>query len=292
MELALVSQGKSSYIFKSCTLILLAVILSVIAGNSVANSLVNSMAQIDKAQVQPQSLLVVDTLRQREIPIELYLPEKSFACHVEQQCPVMIIGSGYGLLHTDYQFISQLFQQNGYLVVAIQHELATDPALSRTPPFIQTRAENWQRGANTVDFILQQSRQYLPEFDFEHVTLVGHSNGGDISVWLATQGISLISESESNLKPVSSTDYADYISRIITLDHRRVPLLRNAKITQLSIRASDYPADEGVLPLPSEQVTTISVVTIKDAKHNDMNDYGPQWLKDEIVNIISEHMQF
>ncbi|WP_394496270.1 alpha/beta hydrolase [Shewanella sp. ENK2] len=296
MELALVSQGKSSYIFKYCTLILLAVILSVIAGNSVANSLVNSMAQIDKAQVQSQSLIVVDTLRQREIPIELYLPEKSFACHVEQQCPVMIIGSGYGLLHTDYQFISQLFQQNGYLVVAIQHELATDPALSRTPPFIQTRAENWQRGANTVDFILQQSRQYLPEFDFEHVTLVGHSNGGDISVWLATQGISLSSESdsesESNLKPVSSTGYADYIARIITLDHRRVPLPRNANITQLSIRASDYPADEGVLPLPSEQVTTISVVTIKDAKHNDMNDYGPQWLKDEIVNIISEHMQF
>lgn len=77
MELALVSQGKSSYIFKYCTLILLAVILSVIAGNSVANSLVNSMAQIDKAQVQSQSLIVVDTLRQREIPIELYLPEKA-----------------------------------------------------------------------------------------------------------------------------------------------------------------------------------------------------------------------
>jgi len=55
----------------------------------------------------------------------------------------------------------------------------------------------------------------------------------------------------------------------------------------LSIRASDFPADKGVLPTVSEQQKFGScVVTIPKARHNDMEDDGPEWLKTKINALI------
>ncbi len=281
-------------------------------------------------QLHSDSIVVEDHSRQRLIPVELYYPAAEYNCKDNRQCPVMILSSGYGLLHTEYQFISQHFQQQGYLVIAVRHELPSDPPLSRVQPFAQTRAENWQRGADTLNFIQYYfSEQYVNQlhtpdvypysssnFDFEHITLIGHSNGGDISVLLATNGATTlyVNDLDTNALEIKNPDekavavtngksessdasqfeesQVDYISRIITLDHRRVPLPRDKAIDVLSIRASDYPADEGVLPTEAEDATNIAVVKIEDSRHNDMNDYGPMWLKDRILSIIDEHMQF
>lgn len=59
------------------------------------------------------------------------------------------------------------------------------------------------RGAATLDFLQQALHARFERFD--HLLLVGHSNGGDISAWLGNE---------------SKT----YILGIITLDHRCVPL--------------------------------------------------------------------
>ena len=256
-------------------------------------------SSISASKFNSDSLIVEDKSRERSIPVELYYPLAEFNCSEASLCPVMILSSGYGLLHTEYQFISQHFQQRGYLVIAVRHELPSDPPLSRIQPFAETRHENWQRGADTLNFIqhyfseqyvisqyLNQkqstadSSPYIAEhFDFKHITLVGHSNGGDISALLANIGASNIDNK------------VDYISRIITLDHRRVPLPRDPAIKVLSIRASDYPADTGVLPSEGEDASNISVIMIDGSRHNDMNDYGPKWLKDKILSLIDDHMQ-
>ncbi|MCL1068536.1 alpha/beta hydrolase [Shewanella olleyana] len=263
------------------------------------------------SKLYSDSLIVEDISRERLIPVELYYPVTEFNCSEASKCPVMILSSGYGLLHTEYQFISQHFQQQGYLVIAVRHELPSYPPLSRVQPFAETRHENWQRGADTLNFIQHyfsqqyvtpqfvsrqfvnqqyvnqkqsstDSTRYIAEnFDFKHITLVGHSNGGDISSLLANSGASNIENNK-----------VDYISCIITLDHRRVPLPRDPAIKVLSIRASDYPADEGILPSEGENASNISVIMIDGSRHNDMNDYGPTWLKDKILNLIDEHMQF
>lgn len=217
--------------------------------------------------------VITDTSRERHIPIEISHPIQAEVCKAELPCPVAFISAGYGVSHSNYQFIASLFKQKNYMVVAIGHELPNDPPLSVSGNLYETRSENWSRGAVTLDFISNNLKARFKNYDFDNLTLVGHSNGGDISAWLANEG-------------------KDYIQDIITLDHRRVPLPRRGDVKVLSIRASDFPADKGVLPSVSEQQKFGScVVTIPKARHNDMEDEGPEWLKTKINALIEGFLE-
>ncbi|MEP1446034.1 MAG: alpha/beta hydrolase [Paraglaciecola sp.] len=215
---------------------------------------------------------IYDAARDRIIPVEITFPDNIQLCSTKLKCPVAFLSAGYGVSHTKYTFLSKQFNQLGYLVIAIGHELPSDPALSVSGNLFETRSENWNRGAKTLDFLKSSLTKRFNEYDFEKLTLIGHSNGGDISAWLGNQTKS-------------------YIQKIITLDHRRVPLPRNSDFQILSIRASDYPADKGVLPTETEQEKYGScVVNIPKAKHNDITDFGPAWLKDRINVLINSHL--
>lgn len=217
--------------------------------------------------------VIFDQSRDRYIPIEISYPVETGACKAELPCKVAFVSAGYGVSHSNYQFIGNLFEQRGYMVVAIGHELPNDPPLSVSGNLYETRSENWSRGAVTLDFIRNNLKPRFKNYDFDNLTLVGHSNGGDISAWLANEG-------------------KDYIQDIITLDHRRVPLPRRDDVKVLSIRASDFPADKGVLPSTTEQKKFAScVVTIPKARHNDMEDEGPEWLKTKINTLIAGFLE-
>ena len=92
---------------------------------------------------------------------------------------------------------------------------------------------------------------------------MGHTNGGDISLWLGNEGKA-------------------YISGIITLDHRRVPLPRDSALKVLSIRASDFPADKGVLPTAPEQSEHGSCVVKVDGSRGDDIQTSASRLKADI----------
>ncbi|KNC67643.1 alpha/beta hydrolase [Pseudoalteromonas ardens] len=222
------------------------------------------------AEVQPAS--VYDKARDRAIPVEITYPESQAQCSEKAPCPVAFLGAGYGMSHTDYTFLAKVLNKHGYLVVAIGHELPGDPPLSASGNLFETRSENWQRGAKTLEFLHGELQRSITGYDFNNLTLVGHSNGGDIAAWLGNEG-----------KP--------YVKQIITLDHRRVPLPKTKDIKVLSIRASDFPADSGVLPSETEQVEFGScVVTIPKARHDDIADFGPGWLKDKITQLVQLHL--
>ena len=211
---------------------------------------------------------IIDPERNRIIPVALTFSANSAGCTVEAKCAVVFLSAGYGVPHSDYQFLTTLFAELGYLTVAIGHELATDPPLATHGNLFETRAENWIRGAETLKVVRQQLQAKYAGYDFERLVLVGHSNGGDISAWLAREA------------PV-------YIDKIITLDHRRVPLPKTQQIKVLSVRASDFAADDGVLPSKAEQSRFGScIVNIANARHNDMSDAGPAWLKADMQQII------
>lgn len=215
---------------------------------------------------------IFDQTRNRTIPIEITFPHNIESCSTESKCPVAFLSAGYGISHLQYTFLSQQFNQLGYLVIAVGHELPGDPALSVSGHLYETRSENWSRGAETLDFLQVSLSQRFKQYNFDELILIGHSNGGDISAWLANENKS-------------------YIQRIITLDHRRVPLPRNSDLRILSIRASDFPADTGVLPTEIEQEKYGScVVKIPNAKHNDIADFGPVWLKEKINVLIKSHL--
>lgn len=213
-----------------------------------------------------------DHTRNRPIPIALTYPTDNYQCTSQTKCAVAFLSAGYGVAHTDYQFIAKVFNRAGFLVVAIGHELKNDPPLSVTGNLYQTRSENWIRGAATLEFVQHSLAHSLTQYDFTKVTLVGHSNGGDISAWLTNHQTS-------------------FVKSVITLDHRRVPLPKTTKISVFSIRASDFPADKDVLPTAAEQLKFGScVVTIADAKHNDISDFGPSWLKTRISTLLASYL--
>lgn len=213
-----------------------------------------------------------DQSRDRHIPIEITPPAQDDICTESNKCPVAFLSAGYGVSHTKYSFLSHQLAELGYLVIAIGHELASDPPLSVKGNLFETRSENWKRGSTTLKFVRAELKQQYNKYDFDALLLVGHSNGGDISSWLGNE---------------SKT----YVKSVITLDHRRVPLPRTNKINILSIRASDFPADKGVLLTEAEQITFRScIVTIPDSRHNDMSDYGPSWLKQKIMTIVKGYL--
>lgn len=216
---------------------------------------------------------VYDESRDRHIPIEISHPTSKKQCSEAQKCPVALLSAGYGVSHTKYTFLSKQLNQLGYMVVAIGHELVSDPPLSVSGDLYETRSDNWSRGAKTLDFIKHNLEPAYPNYNFNNLLLIGHSNGGDISSWLVNEG-------------------KRYIETIITLDHRRVPLPRDKNINVLSIRGSDYPADKGVLPSQREiEQYGICVNKIPESQHNDMTDYGPAWLKTEINNIVANYLK-
>ena len=226
--------------------------------------LIASSASVSNAET------IYDESRDRNIPIEITRPKVAKNCEEESKCPVAMLSAGYGVSHLKYTFLANQLNDLGYLVVAIGHELPNDPLLSTSGNLFETRSENWRRGAQTLDFVKSILSKRLAYYDFDNLLLVGHSNGGDISSWLGNEN-----------KP--------YIKSLITLDHRRVPLPRDIDIKVLSIRASDFPADKGVLPSESAQ-GNICVVKIPDSRHNDISDYGPDWLKDKINLLVRGYL--
>jgi hypothetical protein len=225
-----------------------------------------SMRSEDDAE--KESLTLQDPVRNRPIPIRLYMPTTDHNCTASTRCPVAIISSGYGIRHTDYSFIASTLNRLGYLVVAVQHELRSDPPLATTGNLFDARTPNWIRGAESVKFVHRFLKQKMPDFRWDHPLLVGHSNGGDISAWV-------VKESPS------------FAGALITLDNRRVPLPRGGETRFLSVRSSDFPADAGVLPSKMELSNAGScVLPMADAHHNDMSDGGPTDLKRSISAVI------
>ncbi len=211
---------------------------------------------------------IIDTHRDRSIPVDIATPAAHFGCSADSKCPVVFLSAGYGVPHTKYKFLADTFVELGYLVVAIGHELPGDPPLSVSGDLFQTRSENWRRGAQTLKVVRDELSTRYHSYDFDNLVLAGHSNGGDISAWLV-RGSPL------------------FVEKIITLDHRRVPLPRTNKVQVLTIRASDFEADPGVLPTSTEQAEFGScVVEIAHSRHNDMSDFGPQQLKTHIQHIV------
>lgn len=214
--------------------------------------------------------VVHDAKRLRDIPVKISFPVDTSVCSLKNKCPVAFLSSGYGVAYDKYSFISDSLNDAGYLVVAIQHELEGDPSLARTGNLFTQRSENWKRGAETLKFIRETLQSEFSSYDFNKLALVGHSNGGDISSWLA-------SEEDG------------FIETLITLDHRRVPLPRSNPPLTLSIRGTDYSADVGVLYTEKEKsVFDACIVQVPDAKHNDMTDFGPDWLKASMATILSD----
>lgn len=196
----------------------------------------------------PGKVETFDTARQRPIPIALY-----GAPRAGRPKPLAVISHGYGGHNTDYTFIAAALVRRGYIVASIEHlERPGDPPMANGGNLAELRRPVWQIGADSIGFVIGELRRQRLA-DRTGVVLVGHSNGGDMTMLFTSK------------RP---TD----VRVAFSLDHRRMPVPRTARPRVCSARSSDLVADLGVLPTPSERTALRMVIADVPVKHNDMWD--------------------
>jgi pimeloyl-ACP methyl ester carboxylesterase len=216
------------------------------------------------------TLTVIDTTRDRRIPIAI----RRASSRVEQKNRVVLVSHGYNEnIPGTYLFFSGIAQglaDAGYHVVSVQHEAASDELLPMKGDLRIARRPNWERGVMNLRQVRQALKSLEPTWDLGQVDLVGHSNGGDISMLYATL-------------------YPDEVRSAISLDNRRMPLPRVTVPHIATLRADDAPADPGVLPTAGEQERfRIDVVFMPGFEHGDMNDRATPEQREVLVRTLLE----
>jgi predicted dienelactone hydrolase len=168
--------------------------------------------------------------------------------------PMAVISHGYGGSASDYGFLADHLTARGYVVVSIQHlELPGDPPMVNTGDLAQTRRPVWQVGADSIGAVIAELRRRGFADARRKVAVIGHSNGGDMTMLFASQ-------------------HPEQVELAMSLDNRRMPLPRSAAPRICSVRSGDFVADVGVLPSPAEQAALGQQITASTIRHNDMTD--------------------
>src|SRR5258707_1402645 len=188
--------------------------------------------------------------------------------------PVAIITHGNTVKPTEYSFLANAFAARGYIAISIQHDLPTDPPMvTKVGELYVGRLPQIQRGIANIRFAVDEMRKVEPNADFDHLTMVGHSMGGDISMYFAKM-------------------YPDQTKKVVTLDNLRVPFMTDGKFKILSFRSQDpvFKADPGVIPADEDfEKAGISVVRT-GFQHNDMRDTGPDEAKASIQDMLDKFL--
>ena len=188
--------------------------------------------------------------------------------------PVAILNHGNTVKNTEYSFLSNVFAWRGYLAISPQHDLPTDPPMVTKvgEPYVG-RLPQIQRGVANIHFAIHELKKIQPNADYDKVTMVGHSMGGDISMYFAKE-------------------YPDEIKKVVTLDNLRVPFLTDGKFKILSFRSDDprFKTDPGVIP--DRAVRDKAGITVIDtgAQHTEMSDRGPNSVKQKIEDMLDKYL--
>src|SRR5882762_8796105 len=188
--------------------------------------------------------------------------------------PVAILNHGNTVKFTEYSFLANVFAWRGYVAISIQHDLPTDPPMVTKvgEPYVG-RLPQIQRGIANIRFAVDQMRKIELNADFDRLTVVGHSMGGDISMYFAKM-------------------YPDQTKKVVTLDNLRVPFMTDGKFKILSFRSKDpvFKADPGVVP--ADEVCEKSGITVVQTgfQHNDMRDTGPDAAKASIESMLDKFL--
>ena len=158
--------------------------------------------------------------------------------------PVAILSHGNTVRSTEYSFLANVFAARGYMVISIQHDLPTDaPMVTKADELYVGRQPQYLRGIANIRFAIEEMNKVQPNADYDHLTMVGHSNGGDISMYFAKL-------------------YPDQVRKLVTLDNLRVPSMTGGTFKILSFRSNDPPFKTDVGVMPPEAVREKSGITV------------------------------
>jgi predicted esterase len=189
--------------------------------------------------------------------------------------PVAILNHGNTVKFTEYSFLANVFAVRGYMTISIQHDLPTDaPMVTKVGELYVGRQPQYLRGIANIKFAVEEMKKVQPNADYDRLTMVGHSNGGDISMYFAKM-------------------YPDHIKKVVTLDNLRVPFTTDGRFKILSFRSKDpeFKPDPGVVP--AQDVCEKAGITVVNTEfqHNDMRDTGPDQAKTSIQGMLDKFLQ-
>jgi hypothetical protein len=229
-----------------------------------------------KWAIRHETLDLFDAARQRPVAVDVAV-RRDYEVKADAgywKLPVAVISNGNTVKNTEYSFLANVFAARGYLVASIQQDIATDPPLMTKVglPYVG-REGVYERGEANILFVVGQLKAQQPNADYDHLTLVGHSNGGDISMYFAKQ-------------------HPELVSKVITLDNLRVPLALGDKLKILSFRSKDpnFKTDPGVLPTPQQARQDGIDIVKTNAQHTDMSDRGPDSVKEKIQATLDHFL--
>ena len=228
---------------------------------------------ISKWGIRHETLNLYDAARQRPVAVDVAV-RRDYEMKANDgfwKLPVALISNGNTVKNTEYSFLANVLAARGYLVASIQQDIPTDPPLVTKVglPYVGRRAV-YEKGEANILFVLAQLKKLQPNADYDHLTLVGHSNGGDIAMYCAKH-------------------HPEMVSKVITLDNLRVPFVLSNKLKILSFRSDDpnFKTDPGVLP--TAQQDGVDIVQTK-FQHTDMSDRGPDSVKQRIQATLDEFL--
>lgn len=231
---------------------------------------------ISKWGIRHETLDLFDAARQRPVSVDLAV-RTDYAMKADAgywKLPVAIISNGNTVKNTEYSFLANVFAARGYLVASIQQDLPTDPPLVTKVglPYVGRRAV-YEKGEANILFVVQRLKKLHPNADYGHLTLVGHSNGGDTAMYFAKH-------------------HPELVTKVVTLDNLRVPFVVSDKLKILSFRSKDpnFKTDPGVLP--STQVAKSDDIEIIQTpfQHTWMSDRGPDRARERIQATLDKFL--
>ena len=229
-----------------------------------------------KWAIRHETLNLFDAARQRPVAVDLAV-RRDYEMKANAgywKLPVAIISNGNTVRNTEYSFLANVLAARGYLVASIQQDLPTDPPLMTKigMPYVG-RLEVYERGEANILFVVQALKEVQPNADYNHLTLVGHSNGGDISMFCAKR-------------------HPELVSKVITLDNLRVPFVLSDKLKILSFRSKDpnFRTDPGVLPTSQQAEAEGIDIVQTDFQHTEMSDRGPDSVKERIQATLDQFL--
>jgi predicted alpha/beta-hydrolase family hydrolase len=230
-----------------------------------------------KWAIKHESLTFYDASRDnRPVPVDIAIRrDKEMQANAGMiKLPVVIFNHGNTVKNTDYSFINNIFAARGYMVISIQHDLPSDPPMvTKAGELFVGRLKQIQRGVANIKFAVEEMRDVQPNADYDHLTVVGHSMGGDITMYFAKQ-------------------YPEEVKKVVTLDNLRVPFVTSGKFKILSFRSHDpqFKTDPGVVP--NEDVCEKEGITVVKTEfhHNDMRDTGSEKAKSSIESMLDKFL--
>jgi len=232
---------------------------------------------LSKWAIRHETLTLFDAARQRPVAVDVAV-RRDYEMKANNglwKLPVAVISNGNTVKNTEYSFLANVLAARGYLVASIQQDLPSDPPLMTKVgmPYVGRRGVYLRCEANIL-FVLGELQKQQPNADYDHLTLVGHSNGGDVSMYVAKQ-------------------HPELVSKVITLDNLRVPFVLSDRMKILSFRSKDphFKTDPGVLPSPDNAKSNGIDIVNTGALHTDLSDRGPDSVKEKIQATLDQFLK-